>query len=275
MKPARAVPPPIEPRPPSNDDVQPIVRPPPESESRSWVFLFAFLLLSGIGHVVTFVRLPDRPPLAMKDKPLDIEIKVIEPPKPPPEPEKPPEPEPPKPKPKLPPPPVKTAEVKPPPEQAPPPPTDEAPKEPPKPVPIVVGLSLSNTNEGGSFAAPVGNTAYGKAANTAVDPNAVQAYRAPKYVPPGGADTDPVAIGEVKVPYPEEARKAEVEGSVRMKVTVDEQGNVTNVVVVSGPGYGLNEAAAAAMKRFKFKPATKGGEAVGTTFPYTYTFLLD
>src|SRR3954468_6814010 len=63
------------------------------------------------------------------DKPIEMQIVQIEPPKPPPPP-----PEPPKPleqpKPKLKPPPIKVAEVKPPPTPEPPPPIEEA-KEPP------------------------------------------------------------------------------------------------------------------------------------------------
>ena len=177
---------------------------------------------------------------------------------------------------KLKPPPVKVAELKPPPPDVPPPPNQEPPPEAPtKPVPIVVGISMSSTTSAGGFAVQVGNTTYGKASDKIVDPSQVKAYSAPKYAPPGGADTEPVMLGEVKIPYPEEAKKNEIEGSVRLKVTLDPEGQVTQVAVISGPGYGLNEAAREALRKFRFKPATKGGEAVGYTFVYTYTFLLD
>ncbi len=241
-----------------------------ENDSRSWYFLVGALVLSGVGHLVTIIKMPERPPEHVVLKPLDMEIKFIEPPKPPPEVEKPPEP----PKVKLKPPPVKVAEVKPQPVDAPPPPTQEAPPES-KPAPVVIGISLDNTNQAGTFAAAVGNSTVGKTNATAVDPTTVKNYRAPKYVPPGGADTDPEVIGDVKIPYPEEAKRADVEGPVRLKVTVDFEGHVTEVIVMSGPGYGLDQAAAGALKRFKFKPAMKNGEAVSTTFVYTYRFLLD
>ena len=39
--------------------------------------------------------------------------------------------------------------------------------------------------------------------------------------------------------------------------------------------FGLNEAAREAIKKFKFRAAIKGGEAVSTTMVYNYTFLLD
>ena len=45
--------------------------------------------------------------------------------------------------------------------------------------------------------------------------------------------------------------------------------------IVSGPGYGLNEAALTAIRKFRFKPAKKGGEAVSTTMVYSYNFELD
>ena len=47
------------------------------------------------------------------------------------------------------------------------------------------------------------------------------------------------------------------------------------VLIVAGPGYGLNEAARDALKKFRFSPATQKGEPVRYQFVYTYTFLLD
>jgi protein TonB len=209
-----------------------------------------------------------------QDKPVEMEIVQVEPPKPP----EPPPPEPPKPleppKPKIKPPEIKVAKVDPPKEKEPPPPIEEA-KEPPKPVPLVVGISMSSTTSAGNFAAPVGNTAYGKVADKAVDPNSVKNYVAPKYVPPGSADRDPEVANEFKIPYPDEARRAGIEGTVRLRIVVDNEGRVVDVQVLNGPGFGLNEAAREAIKRFKFKAAIKGGEAVSTTMVYNYTFLLD
>lgn len=246
----------------------------PADDSRSWLFFAVTLALSIGAHAVTIVSLPDQVKQASMNQ--RVEMEFYEPPPPPPKVE---EPEPPKPleppKPKVKPPPVKVETPKPPPD-VPPPPNDAPPPETPqKPVPIVVGISMSSTTSAGSFAVQVGNTTYGKASDKVVDPSEVKAYAAPKYAPPGGADTEPVLLGEVKITYPDEAKKNEVEGSVRLKVTTDPTGLVTDVVVINGPGYGLNEAARDALRRFKFKPATKGGEAVGYTFVYTYTFLLD
>ncbi|MBL8957545.1 MAG: TonB family protein [Myxococcaceae bacterium] len=208
-------------------------------------------------------------------KPIEIELFEVKPPEPPPPPPPEPEPEPEKPKPPPPKPQIKVAQPKPMPVEEPPPPTEEAPKEEAKPPPVFIGVSMSGTSSAGTFSAPVGNSAMGGVAPKAPNPEEVKAYRAPKYVPPGGADTDPVAQDEVKIPYPEEAKRAGIEGTVRLRITVDFEGKVTEVKVLSGPGYGLDEAAREALKRFRFKPAMKAGEAVSTTITYNYTFLLD
>jgi protein TonB len=256
-------PPPQSPR-PSNDD------------ATSWLVLGVMLALSIGTHAVTVVSLPSSLGAAPKNR--HVEMEFYEPPPPPPP--KVEEPEPPKPveppRVKLKPPPVKVAEVKPPPEAAPPPPNAEPPPEAStKPVPLIVGISLSSTTEGGTFAVGVGNTTYGKADNTPTDPSKVQAYRAPRYVPPGGADTQPEVSSEFKPPYPEEAKKNDVEGTVVLRITVDENGTVIDAKVVKGLGFGLDEASVAAIRRFKFKPATKGGEAVGTTLTYNFSWYLD
>jgi protein TonB len=82
-------------------------------------------------------------------------------------------------------------------------------------------------------------------------------------------------MSEAKVPYPEAARRAGVEGLVIVAITVDSDGNVTDAKIVSGPGYGLEEAALQGIKKFRFKPATKNGEPVSTELKYRYRFTLD
>lgn len=236
------------------------------------------LICAGIsiaGHFMFAEAVSLLPPREMPTIAQKIEVSVVAPPPkpepPPPEPEKPKPVEPPKPK--LP-PPVKVAVVKPPPEE-PPPPQEEA-KEPPKePPPLFVGVKMSSTSTNGAFAAPVGNTAYGAMPKAAPAPAEVKPYNAPKYVPPGSADRDPEVADEFKIPYPDEARRAGIEGTVRLRIVVDTEGRVVDVKVLNGPGYGLNDAARDAIKKFKFKAAIKGGEPVSTTMVYNYTFLLD
>jgi protein TonB len=246
--------------------------------SQGWVgvFVLASLALHGMG-LLALSWMKERP-ASVAQKPMELVMIEVQKPPPPPPPE-PPKEEPKPPPPKVKPPPVKIAVAEkpppPPPEQAPPPPNEPPPEQPPKPVPLVVGISLSSTTSAGGFAAPVGNTTYGKVAERAANPQDVKQYTAPKYTPIYQVDREPQVASEVKIPYPEEARRAGIEGTVTLSITIDPDGKVVSAKIVSGPGYGLDEAARDAIRRFRFKPAIKGGEAVSTEMKYSYTFLLD
>ena len=145
----------------------------------------------------------------------------------------------------------------------------------PTKAPLVVGISLSSTTTAGTFSAAVGNTAYGKTAERAAAPSEVRGYSAPRYVPVYQVDSAPRVLSEFRPPYPPEARRANVEGTVTLSVTVDTEGRVVAVRVLSGPGHGLNEAAREGIRKARFAPATKAGEPVSTEFKFSYTFLLD
>jgi protein TonB len=241
----------------------------------------ASLALHAVGALWLAGR--ERPVAPPPQAPVELMMVEVEaPPPPPPEPPKAPEPppEPVKARPAPKPPPVKVAEAEkppPPPQDAPPPPNDAPPPEPSaKPPPLVVGLSMSSTSSAGTFSAPVGNTVYGKTGTTAQDPSQVKGYSAPKYAPIYQVDAQPQVLEDVRVDYPPEARRAGIEGSVVLAITIDTAGKVVDAKVVKGNlGYGLEEAALEAIRRFRFSAATKGGEKVSTTMNYTYTFLLD
>src|SRR6266853_4819305 len=55
--------------------------------------------------------------------------------------------------------------------------------------------------------------------------------------------------------YSEQARKAKFQGVVLLQVIVSADGRATNILVVRGPGLGLEEQAVAAVKTWRFKPA--------------------
>ena len=84
----------------------------------------------------------------------------------------------------------------------------------------------------------------------------------------------PRLISEVRAPYPVEAKKNNVEGLVMMDLLIDEKGKVRQAVLVEGPGYGLNEAALAAIKNFEFEPAKVSGQPVSVKIRYSYRFIL-
>jgi protein TonB len=78
----------------------------------------------------------------------------------------------------------------------------------------------------------------------------------------------------VKPAYTDEARNAQIEGVVRVEMTVDDQGNVVSVKVLRGLGYGLDEAAVRAAKQMTFEPGTKCGKAAVTKLTVGMRFAL-
>jgi protein TonB len=72
--------------------------------------------------------------------------------------------------------------------------------------------------------------------------------------------------------YTMQARQAEIEGVVRIEVTVDETGRVLSARVLSGLGYGLDEAAVEAAKASVFEPATRCGRRIVGTVVLPFRF---
>lgn len=79
------------------------------------------------------------------------------------------------------------------------------------------------------------------------------------------------AISLPKPEYPAEARAAGVEGVVVIRVTVDEQGNVTEASAVSGPQM-LQEVSLSAALQAKFSPTLRSGEPVKVTGVLVFNF---
>lgn len=82
-------------------------------------------------------------------------------------------------------------------------------------------------------------------------------------------------LKDIKIPYPELAKKSNIEGPVVMDVVIDRNGKVYSVELVRGPGSGLNEAALEAVKSFIFQPAQVGEQKVAVKIRYTYRFVLE
>lgn len=85
----------------------------------------------------------------------------------------------------------------------------------------------------------------------------------------------PVLESEFRVPYPPEARKANVQGRVVMDLLIDGNGAVRQASLINGPGFGLNEAALNAVKNFKFRPARVQDRPVAVKIRYAYQFVLE
>jgi TonB family protein len=69
----------------------------------------------------------------------------------------------------------------------------------------------------------------------------------------------PRIISNPNPEYTEAALKAGVHGSVIIKLTVGKDGNVRDLKVLNGLGYGLDESAIKAVQSWKFKPALRDG----------------
>src|SRR5437773_7204999 len=81
-------------------------------------------------------------------------------------------------------------------------------------------------------------------------------------------------LTRVRPSYSEAARHAHIEGVVRLERMVNEDGEIVSARVLQGLGYGLDEAAMSAAKRFRFKPATKSGRSVTAPFVIKMRFVL-
>ena len=90
----------------------------------------------------------------------------------------------------------------------------------------------------------------------------------------GGDVTKPEKISAPDPQYTEIARKARIQGVVIVQAIIDKEGNVVNVKVLKGLPMGLAEEAVAAIKTWKFKPATLNGKPVDVYFNLTVNFRL-
>jgi TonB family protein len=76
----------------------------------------------------------------------------------------------------------------------------------------------------------------------------------------GGGDTGPVPIYAPDPEFSDEARRAKYQGICLIALIVDAQGNPINPHVVRALGMGLDEKALEAVRKYKFRPAMKGGK---------------
>jgi TonB family protein len=91
--------------------------------------------------------------------------------------------------------------------------------------------------------------------------------------------TNPVLITKFrKLPkYPETARQMRREGRVKLEAVVHKDGTVGDLKVVESgtPDCGFEDAAIAAVRRWKYKPAVKNGARIAVRFAIIVDFFLD
>lgn len=86
--------------------------------------------------------------------------------------------------------------------------------------------------------------------------------------------TAPEVVTRVQPRYTEAARKAGVQGTVIVEAVIDELGRVTNLRVVKSLPMGLDQAAADAVRQWRFKPAHLGARPVKIFWTLTVNFQL-
>lgn len=144
-------------------------------------------------------------------------------------------------------------------EEAPPPPTmDDAPQQ----VPLMADLDVAVGGGGflpGFMAAGQGGPAE-QADAVAETFSAAELEERPQAV----AKTDPA--------YPSEMRKARVEGTVTVTLVVDETGHVEDARVEKSSHPDFEKPALDAIRKWRFKPGVKDGQAVRAYLLQTFRF---
>ncbi|HWS86500.1 MAG TPA: energy transducer TonB, partial [Pyrinomonadaceae bacterium] len=88
-----------------------------------------------------------------------------------------------------------------------------------------------------------------------------------------GVGLDAQIIDAPNPSYPPIAKAAKAEGTVSVKVTVDEEGNVVAAAAVSGHPL-LRSAAVDAARAAKFKPTVVDGKPVKVSAVISYDFIM-
>jgi protein TonB len=89
-----------------------------------------------------------------------------------------------------------------------------------------------------------------------------------------GSATGPAFLRRVLPVYPEQARRRGQEGKVVLRLCIDARGNLLQVTVLEGAGFGFDEAAVDAVKRSSFRPATISGKTVDCIARLPIRFVL-
>jgi TonB family protein len=88
------------------------------------------------------------------------------------------------------------------------------------------------------------------------------------------AITPPVLKTRPEAAYPPDALREQIEATVGLELTVDEQGNVSDARVTGPAGHGFDEAALDVARKFTFEPARRNGAAIRSTVQLGYEFRL-
>lgn len=91
---------------------------------------------------------------------------------------------------------------------------------------------------------------------------------------PGSGVRPPRLLKEVKAAYTEDARRNNLEGEVVLEIVVRRDGSVSDVKLINGLPAGLNDRAIAAVRQWRFAPATRLGQPVDVIVEVAVEFKL-
>lgn len=137
-------------------------------------------------------------------------------------------------------------------------------------------FGLGGTGKG-TGAGPFGTAedGGGSAGTSAIAPPPPPPPRPESSPRPKGPSRPPTVRNWTDPPYPEQARQQGVEGTVALRLTVATDGMPKGVRVSKSSGHAaLDEAAIAHVRRARFSPALKDGEAVPMTITFRVKFHL-
>jgi TonB family protein len=83
------------------------------------------------------------------------------------------------------------------------------------------------------------------------------------------------ALASVLPAYPKAAMKNHIEGVLVAQITVNEKGNISNIVILDTPATSIGKSAARAIHQWRFQPFTVDGHTVNITGKLTFYFRID
>src|SRR5450432_1662943 len=97
---------------------------------------------------------------------------------------------------------------------------------------------------------------------------AAQTYRV------GNGTTAPRLIKKLEPAYTEEARAAKIAGTVLLQIVIEPNGTATDLQLLKGVGFGLDEKAVEAINQWRFQPGTRNGVPVPVQATIEVNFRL-
>ncbi len=135
---------------------------------------------------------------------------------------------------------------------------------------VLQGEQPERKAESGVHSGPTSSSASTPSGELPTDNHKEILYSATPVIPP-------VVLYSPEAEYSDEALKAKCEGTVVLKVQIELDGTVSSerILVARSLGFGLDEKAIEAVKRWKFKPAHSDGRPVVATVTIEIGFRLE